>query len=274
MYLKKFLIFFFLFFSFFSLILKSQTCFSVSPLNVNLKISPGKTKKGTIIINNGNIRPLRIAIRLENWYLKRDGNLVILGADNSLHSCKDWIKLNFEEFELSPGETKFIKYVISVPKKVVSGDYWCAISFETIPYKDSNKPINRMLVKEKIMIGVYVRIGKTKSEVEITNLKISEKDEGIETIITIKNKGDFIFETSGKFEISDENGKKLIELELPEEKIFPNSERDLLLIIENKLPPGNYLLKCKLKIPSKKNIEFKENILLRGYHHSEEPKKK
>jgi len=262
MYLKrKFALIFLL--SLISLSIKGETSFSVSPLSINFKIPQGKTKKSIITIINESNKPLRVIIKLEDWSYGKEGTLILPESDSYSHSCKSWIKLNVKELKLTSKE-KIIKYSISVPKETTPGDYWTAISFETQPYKDTSEPLNALLIKHKIITGIYVRVGKAKPEAEITDLEIKENQEGLTAILTVKNKGSFIFPTKGKLEIKDEKGKKLLKLELPEENILPMSERNLILYINKKLPSGNYFVYCELELPPSKNVEFRKNLFLEG----------
>jgi hypothetical protein len=238
----------------------SQTSLSLFPLQFDFKISPGKTKKETIYIANDSFDPIHIKADIKDWTLEKDGTFILADSLQSSFSCKAWIRLDIEEFNLAPGERKPIRYKITVPKNSTPGHYWAAISFVSRAKELPIGQMDKMVIRENVMSGIFVQIGNDKPEGRIVDLILYENNGEKEIKIDIENEGRFYFWTDGRIEIKDGKDKRIISKELPEERILPGARRELRLTLDEKIEPGNYSVICILKLPSHKTLEFQKNI--------------
>lgn len=241
----------------------SQTSLSLSPLQFDFKISPGKSKKETIYIANDSFDPIQIKAYLKDWTLEKDGTLILADILQSSFSCKAWIKLDLREFDLAPGERKPIRYEITIPENSIPGHYWAAISFVSSAKELPTGQRDKMVIRENVMSGIFVQIGKYKPEVRIVDLVLYGNNGKKEIGIEMENKGRFYFWTAGRIEIKDEQGKRIISKELPEERILPGTSRELRLILDEQIEAGNYTTTCSLKLPSRKTLEFQKDIAIK-----------
>ncbi len=238
----------------------SQTSLSLFPLQFDFKISPGKTKKEILYLENDSIDPIHIKADIKDWTLKNDGTFIFADSLQSSFSCRDWIKLDIDEFNLAPGERKPIRYEINVPKNANPGHYWAAISFVTRAKDLPTGQMDKMVIRENVMSGIFVQIGKAKPEGLIVDMILYKNNGEREIKIDIENEGRFYFWTDGQIEIEDDKGKRIISQELPEERILPGTRRELRLTLDEKIEPGNYSVTCILKLPSHQTLEFQKNI--------------
>ena len=119
-----------------------------------------------------------------------------------------------------------------------------------------------MMIKEKVMAAIFVMVGEAPAKGEITGMRVADREGQKMILISLKNSGRSFFTTSGQLEIKDENGEKIIDQELPEEMVLPSGERDLEVVLEKEFPPGTYLAFCSIKLPSRRTIEFRENLIV------------
>ena len=251
------LLFFFLLFA-----IKGQTSLTFSPLHSEFKISPGKSKKEVVIIGNDSPHPVYVKADLKSWFLDEEGVSFLPDKDQFFYSCKEWIELEDREFQLLPGERKSVQYKISVPKETLPGHYWAAIGFETGAQEDLKGRMDRIIIKEKIMSGVFIQVGKPEPEGRIVDLSVGGKRGAKQLDILVQNEGSFYFWTEGYVEVADEGGMKILERDLPEEIILPGSKRELKVLLDDKLSSGKYSVTCRIQLPTKKVLQLKRNIVI------------
>lgn len=251
-----------LLFSFLLFATKGQTSLTFSPLHSEFKISPGKSKKEVVLIGNDSPHPVYVKADLKSWSLDDEGVLFLPEKDQFFYSCKEWIKLEDSEFHLSPGERRSVQYKISVPKKTQPGHYWAAIAFETGAQGDLKGRMDRIIIKEKIMSGVFIQVGKVEPEGKIIDLSVGGKRGDRQLDILVQNEGSFYFWIKGDVEVADERGMKILERDLPEEIILPGSKRELKILLNDKLNSGRYSVTCRIQLPTKKALQFKKDIVI------------
>jgi hypothetical protein len=239
----------------------SQSSLSLFPLQFDFKISPGKNKKETIYITNEGFDPIHIKAYIRDWTVEKDGTFILADVLQSSFSCRDWIELDVEEFHLDPGERKPIQYKITVPKNATLGHYWAALSFVSSAEELPPGQMDKMVIRENVMSGIFVQIGKDKPEGRIVDVVLYKSNGEKEIKIDLENEGRFYFWTSGRIDIKDEKGNSIISQELPGERILPGTRLELRLTVDEKIEPGNYSVSCILKIPSHKTLEFQKDIV-------------
>ena len=251
-----------LFFLFSAVTLKGQTSLTVSPLSADLETSAGKTKKESFTVGNDSARALKILVQAEDWTFRENGQIVLPGAaDRFPFSCRDWIRLESGEFVLKPGERRIVSWSLSVPPGTSPGHYWTALTFEGAEELGAGDR-NRLMIKGKIMASVFVLVGKSPAQGEITDATLTDREKGSLVVIHFNNGGRSYFMTSGRLEIKDARGKKIFETDLPEEIVLPGVGKDLEIELEERLPAGAFTVICSVRLPSRKRLEFQKNVVL------------
>ncbi len=118
-------------------ILNSTTAYAakqtirVSPVIINLQLSPGKTLSQKVTIENLTSTPLPLRASLNDFVTGgEDGGYVF--ADTKTNPLLKWIKLSDDEFILSPKEKKKITMTIKMPSSIPVGGYYGILFFEPV----------------------------------------------------------------------------------------------------------------------------------------------
>jgi hypothetical protein len=118
------------------------------------------------------------------------------------------------------------------------------------------------MIKGKIMASVFVLVGKSPAQGEITDATLMDREKGSLVVIHLNNGGRSYFRTSGGLEIKDARGKNILETDLPEEIVLPGMGKDLEIELEERLPAGAYTVTCSVRLPARKKLEFQKNVVL------------
>ena len=132
---------------------------AVSPLTIEAKADPGRSYTGVIkVMNPGDGRDaagvvvgetLRVRVRPGDWALSLSGTPIYGKPGVFAGSCSRAVRVNPAEFTLAPGETKIVRYTVSLPPKQ-RGEFRTVIFFEADP-----RPVR---VGEQ-HVGLITRIG-------------------------------------------------------------------------------------------------------------------
>lgn len=246
-------------FLFFSLLLtlgRTQIYFGITPIRVEHKGKPGESITDVFYVRNNASSPIRLRVYTENWYLKPDGTPVFTGNQTVDYSCKDWIKVNPQDFRILQDEKKMVRYTVTIPEQVETGGYHASVSFESVPLSVSEAKKSRMMFKGKIAAVVYVKVGKTEPLGEIMDLEVSVDKGSTHFKLWMKNQGQTHFRTKGHIQIKNSEGKKIHKVSLPNEVVLPQSEREIKCTLEEKLLSGSYEAFCRVDIGRKELLGF------------------
>lgn len=244
--------------------LHSQISLSVSPLEERFQISPQKSKKGIILISNTSSQAVRVRVSSIDWSYDKQGNPVFLDSEVTSfpQSCREWVKLKRQDFTVNPGKKEYIHYSVSVPKNALPGDYWAALCFEPEVDEGKKEHLDVMTIGQRLIVSLWVRVGKERIQGKISGLSYEKVNNGGVINVSLVNTGRFSFYSGGKLEIKENQGK-LKEIQLPEELILPQSERDLRIRLEERISPGEYTLHCALKVSSNHSLEKDKRLLIK-----------
>lgn len=248
----------------FFLPLHSQTSLSISPLEARFKISPDQSKKEVILISNTSSQTVKVEVFPIDWYYDREGIPLLLDSpgDKFTQSCREWVKVRGQNFTLHPGKKEYVRYSVSVPKNALPGDYWAALCFEPEVDEEKKEHLDVMTITQRLFVSIWVRVGKEKIQGKISSLSYEEGKNGGVINVSLLNTGRFYFYSQGKLKIK-ENHRKLKEIQLPEEIVLPQKERNLRIHLEKKILPGEYTLHCSLKVSSDQWLEMDKRIFIK-----------
>jgi P pilus assembly chaperone PapD len=239
---------------------RGQIYFGISPIRAEHKIKPGESLTDVFMVRNNASGPIRIKVYCENWTLRSDGTASFIGATATSYSGRDWIIVNPQDFRLNPGETKSVRYTITVPPDAPAAGYHASVSFETVPEANAAQSGNRMLFTGKIAAAVYITVGKVAVEGNLLDLKIGSKDNGPTIILELANTGRTHFRTRGTIRVFDSGGRKISDLDIPDDVVLPEGRRDVACALPNKLDPGSYRVVCRLDIGRAEMLEMERTI--------------
>jgi len=218
----------------------AEVSISVSPIRVEHLVKQGEQGTDMISVTNDGTAATRLKVSIEDWTLTKDGNPTFMKAGNNRYSCSEWIRINPVDFRLAPGQTREVRYTVTVPQGTEDGGYRAAIIFETIPDFTPGDKIKRVFLKGRIVTIVYEVVGKPAPEGYSNGLRAESKKEGVDFVLALQNTGKVHFRTKGSITVKDSNGNKAFEVELPDVPVLPGSEREVKVSYDHSLPKGKY----------------------------------
>lgn len=110
----------------------SEQVLRVSPIIINVPLSPGKTYIHDITVENMTNAPLPLRASLSDFQTTgEEGGYVF--AETHTNPLLSWISLSDTDSILSPKEKKTIVATITTPKTIPLGGYYGMLFFEVVP---------------------------------------------------------------------------------------------------------------------------------------------
>ena len=155
---------------------------TVAPVRFEVKAQKGKEYTLTFsVLNESQLYQKRFEIQTDDWIINKQNDFLrkafTQGVENK-YSATSWIKVTPMQFVVPPGETKNIRFTISVPNDVpIDGDYTAGIF---VGEKNIEKPLKGekiVHIKQDTFIGViiYVQLGQEKHSVALKSLEVKSK---------------------------------------------------------------------------------------------------
>jgi len=237
-----------------------QIYFGISPIRAEHRIMPGESLTDVFEIRNSAAGPIRIKVYIENWIILPTGTPSFIGSTPTPYSCKDWIVVNPQDFRLNPGETRSVRYTVTVPAETPSAGYHASVSFETVPETAGAQSGSRMLFTGKIAAVVYVIAGRPVIEGDLLELTIGIKEGAQAVVLALENTGRTHFRTKGTLRVFNASGEKVADVPLPDDILLPESKKDVACGLPKPLEPGTYRVICTLDIGRPELIEMERTL--------------
>ncbi len=237
-----------------ALLFSGEVSVSISPIRVEHLVKQGEKGTDTISVTNDGMASTRLKVSIEDWTLTRDGNPIFMKVGKNPYSCAGWIRINPVDFRLAPGQTREVRYTVTVPEGIEDGGFRAAIVFETVPDVTPGEKARRVYLKGRIAAILYEVVGKPAPEGQANRLNAHLKKEGMDFILALQNTGKVHFRTKGSIVVKDSNGNKAFEVELPDVPVLPESEREVKVSYDRVVPKGKYKATAVADIGKKKLI--------------------
>ena len=150
-------------------------------------------------------------------------------------SMSEWIDVNPTEFELGPGGTQVVRYTLSVPASLPDASYRTAVLVESLPDFAGTPDRNVAYLTARIGVIIYNRVGTESPRAQVVGQEVVSDPEipNSKAIkLTIRNPGLVNFWISGESQILTPDGRVLQVVEIPDGVVLPQSEREVLLRLE------------------------------------------
>lgn len=155
---------------------------TVAPVRFEVKAEKGKEYTLTFsVLNESQLYQKRFEIQTDDWVINKNNDFLrkafAQGVENK-YSATSWIKVTPMQFVVPPGETKNIRFTISVPNDVpIDGDYTAGIFVGEKNIEKPPKGEKIVHIKQDTFIGVvvYVKLGEEKYSVTLKNLEVKSK---------------------------------------------------------------------------------------------------
>jgi len=155
---------------------------TVAPVRFEVKAQKGKEYTLTFsVLNESQLYQKRFEIQTDDWIINKQNDFLrkafTQGVENK-YSATSWIKVTPIQFVVPPGETKNIRFTISVPNDVpIDGDYTAGIFVGEKNIEKPPKGEKIVHIKQDTFIGVivYVQLGQEKHSVTLKSLEVKSK---------------------------------------------------------------------------------------------------
>ena len=199
----------------------------VSPVIINLSLSPGKTHTHEVTVENLTSSPMPLRATLNDFITSGEEGGYIF-EDSKSNPLLSWITLNENEFLLNPKEKKTLQLTITTPKSIPVGGYYGVLFFEPVLM---NTPTETTRVSAKVGVLMLANIGvpdpnANRAEILDFTLPFWNNENPVPLLLRVKNTALNFFTAKPTIVVSPiipVDGSKLITLE--EKIIFPGGVR-------------------------------------------------
>jgi len=155
---------------------------TVSPVRFELKAERGKEYTLTFeVLNESQLYQKRFEVQTDDWIIDKYNNFLRKAFNKEVdnkYTATSWIKVTPQQFVVSPGQTKKIRFTVKVPVDLPSeGEYSTGIFVGEKNIEKPPKGEKIVHIKQDTFIGVvvYVRVGQEKQDVILKDLKVETK---------------------------------------------------------------------------------------------------
>lgn len=200
----------------------------VSPVIINVTLSPGKVHEHEVTIENLSAAPLPLRATLSDFLSGGEEGGYIF-EETRTNPLLSWIKLNETEFILSPKEKKTLQMTITTPNAIPVGGYYGVLFFEPVQQGDQ---VSVTKINSKIGVLMLANIGVAdpntkRAEILAFETDFINTDGTVPFLLRVKNIALNFFSAKPKLTITpmiDWKGQTK-EIELEEKIIFPGNVR-------------------------------------------------
>ena len=242
--------------------LHADVSIGVAPIRVEHWVKQGERGTDMISVSNDGSVPTRLKVSVEDWNLTKDGNPIFMKTGESLYSCARWIRVNPSDLRIEPGQTKEVRFTVSVPQGIEDGGYRAAIIFETVPDSTPGEKVKRVFLRGRIAAIIYEVVGKPTPNGHANALQVQRKKEGVDFILALQNGGKVHFRTKGIITVKNDKGEKVLEVEIPDVPVLPESEREVKVSYDKPIPKGEYRALAVVDIGKKELIGAEASFII------------
>jgi len=219
----------------------AQVNLVVSPIRVERQLPPGEAETDIIHVRNEGRQPLRLRAYLEDWRMDSQGNITHTRPGENPRSCYSWIQINPRDFRVEPGQSREVRYTLTVPQGASPGTYWSAIIFEALPPQGKHPIKEGIGVYGRVAVVVYETVGQPDIQAQLQNFQVSQERPGLVFKLTLANPGTgFVRLRKSWILVKDARGQEVRRVEIPDIPIMPGGSRELEFKENLPLAPGEY----------------------------------
>jgi len=237
-------------------IASAQVSISIYPVSFRIALNPGETYTGSVTVVNPNNFDLGVRPEKENISGGAEGEVQLLGNEETKYGLASWIYFNETEMVLKPQERREISFVISVPLNAQPGGHYAAILFRGLGPDQLGESTSGVGVSGRVGTTVLVEVaGDVQKSGEITSLDASKfiSHGPLEISFKVKNTGNTHFSPEGKIIVSGLFQKK--ELNWEPRVVFPGYDRTFKVNWDNKYFFGPIKITLAANIPGAETLK-------------------
>lgn len=206
----------------------------------------------------------RFKARVEDWWRSEDGQQSFYGAPGTLRrSCARWTSLNPVESTVEPGGTLVVRITVSVPRELVPGGYWCALTVDEVP--DPLAPAAGVGIRfaASVSTGIFLYVDPVERNASILDLLIDSD----RIAVKVRNQGNAPLGIDGRLQFFVRGSSTPVAtIDLPRTTVltepFVDGELSSLLPSPAALPSGRYVVRAILDIGADHDIGAEREVTL------------
>jgi len=213
--------------------MRGQTGLGLAPMRDELKLAPGSTHSGVLMLANTAEDKVRVVGEVLDFYLDATGTPQF-GPDygqEAEFSCRQWLVANPMEAEINGKAQMPVRYTVRVPLTATARSYHCALGFTTQPTAEQAKVIG-LRTAVQIVAAIYVVVGQPVVEGTVKDLKLEYVPDPVHpqwrAVVTIANAGLMHFRPQGDLEVLDEKGVVVETVHFAPLPVLPRRDQNFL----------------------------------------------
>jgi hypothetical protein len=213
----------------------------VEPSKFIFTLKPGERITDAIKVTNTQDIEAEFTAIIYDWTLDSQDRLVTFEAGSREDTLKGLIKFNPQRFKLAPGQSQYVRFTLSAPKKGEWLERKGIIFFEQELPSLTNE-IGATIVTQ-IGTTVYLSFTETIHAFRFSGARVDLVEGHPPTaILDLVNQGQAHIRYQIAYKIVNESGTLLYEDSLGEQIILPSSRRLLSFPLIDQIAPGKYNL--------------------------------
>jgi hypothetical protein len=186
----------------------------------------------------------------EDWWRSENGRESFYAPPGTLHhSCASWATANPVESSVGPGDTMVVRFTVAIPREVVTGGYWCALTVDQIADPDTARAGVGVQFLASISTGIFVDVGSVTRAADITDVRVDAD----RAVVSMRNVGNTPLPIDGRVEFLRRDGDApAATVTIPRGTLLPErvttGQFDAPLPAADVLPAGRYLVRAVMDI--------------------------
>jgi P pilus assembly chaperone PapD len=227
----------------------AQMSMVVSPIRVEHQVSAGASETNVIEVRNEGIKATRVKVYGEDWEMDPKGEVTYTRAGKGPYSCALWLQINPTDFRVEPGQTRQVRYTLTVPNGTRDGGYRAVIVFEGMPLAEAGPPQKRVAVHGRIGVVLYETAGQPQIKAQFKDFQVVPEKKGTTFKLTLVNQGNVHFRVKKSWiTLKNSQGAEAAKVEVPDIPVLPGATRELEFSKELSLPKGSYMAEAVLDV--------------------------
>ena len=237
--------------------------FSATLTSIKVSARPGQviTRQFQLTLDRDQATS-RFKARVEDWWRSEDGQQSFYAAPGTLrHSCARWTALNPVESTVEPGGTLVVRITVSVPRELVPGGYWCALTVDEVPDPLASAAGVGVRFAASVSTGVFLYVDPVERDASILDLKIDSD----RVAVKVRNQGNAPLGIEGRLQFFVRGSSTpTATVDLPRTTVltepFVDGELTSLLPSATALPSGRYVVRAILDIGADHDIGAEREV--------------
>jgi len=241
----------------------AQMSLVVSPIRVEHQGAAGASETNVIEVRNEGSKATRVKVYTEDWEMDPKGEVTYARAGKGPYSCAPWIQLNPTDIRLEPGQTRQIRYTLTVPNVARDGGYRAVIVFEGMPLAEAGPAQKRVAVHGRIGVVLYETVGRPEIKAQFKDFQVVPEKKGLAFKLTLVNQGNVHFRVKKSWiTLKNSQGAEVAKVEIPDIPVLPGATRELVFSKDLSLPKGAYLAEAVLDVGRRDFLGHKQSFTI------------